>query len=143
MSEELTAEEREYLDAYSSGTDAKLLRLYDAALARAEAAERGEKDAVKACDDNWVTHQRVVAAEKAHAEAHADAQRYYRAKASAESSLAEATALLERCESGAVFPLPSQDRQLYADLRAFLSATPAQAAEPTLVERIRSARGDQ
>ena len=37
--------------------------------AKLEDAERGERDAVKACDDNWVTHQRVVAAESALASA--------------------------------------------------------------------------
>lgn len=53
-----------------------------------------------------------------------------------EARIAEATVLLARINLHARFPLPSDDPSLYADLRAFLSRSPAQPPEPTLLERI-------
>ncbi len=80
MKEERTAEERAYLADHSEGEVSKLLHLYDAALARAEAAEKGEKDAVQRAQ--WDLDWRIEAEQ---------------ATKAAESALAEATALLERC----------------------------------------------
>ena len=124
----------------------------DTALARAEAAERGEADAVKACDDNWVTHQRVVAAETALASALARVKELedkviatqracdvHRTRAAAEAlksdqecqaaetALASALAMLDQ-----PVPLLTADGLLkrITDLRKLLSSQPAPVAIP-------------
>ncbi len=134
--ETLTVEEREWLATEPEPTP-KLLRLYDAALSRAEAAEQGEKDAVKACDDNWVTHQRVVAAEKAQSVAAQFNRTLLESRNAVESRLAEATALLARIESeletalGWTRQMQNQNASMFvsAALRLVRSfAAPAQAA---------------
>jgi hypothetical protein len=84
----------------------KLLRAYEALvqqvsglnesgrilLARAETAERGEADAVAALDENWVQHQRIVAAESALATEKA-------AREAAEKRLTEQTAGYAECDA--------------------------------------------
>lgn len=113
MSEELTAEERAY--ALKRGVHmpedvalfAKLVRLYDAALARAEAAER----ALRFASDE-------------HGKADAECE-------TLQSRLAEATALLGDANHHSLCEADHDDLELWRErYQAFLSATPAQAAEP-------------
>jgi hypothetical protein len=111
MTEELTAEERVSLATDwppHYGTLAKLLRLYDAALARAEAAEKE-----LAATDRLLTDQCSK-------------------KWGAESALAEATALLLRIKAWADSPLGEAKEPwvcLHNALDAHLPRTPAPAAK--------------
>jgi len=108
MTEELTAEERAYWADHSDGEVSKLLRLYDAALARAEAAEKE-----LAATDRLLTDQCSK-------------------KWGAESALAEATALLLRIKAWADSPLGEAKEPwvcLHNALDAHLPRTPAPAAK--------------
>jgi hypothetical protein len=130
MTEELTAEEREWMGGLRDSTQAKLLRLYDAARARAEDFRQQALEANRCAD------------------IHGQQRDEYR------SSLIEATALLARVHQFGV-PHPA----IRKDIGAFLSRTPAPAAtaeprygypvgrddlrvEPTLLERIEAECND-
>lgn len=106
MTEELTAEERYTVELLSgrlagAGCLGKLLRLYDAALAQAEAAEAACQQ-TQGCHVSWVVRgDRAETAlaeatalleltEKAHIQAHATAQRYFDILAEARAALSEA-----------------------------------------------------
>lgn len=120
--EELTAEER---DAYACNSihcyPVKLLRLYDAALARAEAAEQRYQDELRT----------VTVLQE-------DGADHVKRAVSAESRLAAATALLDAIRKACAavngkYVHPDQLEQAvctaFDNIRAILSAAPAQAAE--------------
>ena len=129
---------REPLGATEQGIIRKLLRLYDAALARAELQEelkvialRGEQAALARAEAAEsalkVTHGLLD-------QAYSSMRTWHDKAVAAESALADATALLELC-----LPVVASQRDTYRGLVAFLSRTPAPAAwdirgpEPVLV----------
>jgi hypothetical protein len=137
MTEELTAEEREWFLTRTPPHGPKLMRLYDAALALAESHKAEACTAlgreIKVLTALNVALARAEAAEKALRDSDARWVRAY--GPSAESALAEATEIVRMVDGAqlqGVFPF------LARSARAFLSRTPAPAAkeEPTLLERI-------
>ncbi len=141
--ETLTAEERYQMDHAGGFADApwchtirKLLRLYDAALARAEAAERKLNDPSlsSVIRDKLAAESALAETEANYADLLAHRNELQDQADSAESRLAEATALLEECMA------EDLRNPVYHNVRTFLSSTQAPAAawdirgkEPVLV----------
>lgn len=102
---------REYEARLIDKATVELRAAYDAALARAEAAEKNYRWMVERAADQKLDGYRELGAKAA----------------AAESRLAEATALMCRC---AQMLRHTENGPLLKEVSAFLSATPAQAAAP-------------
>jgi len=129
MTEELTTEERAYLDGFDSGmwpVWAKLLRLYYAALAQSKADREWCAEMTRLNDLRGQERDAALArAKKAEQNMNAIGESWRKPCERAESALAEATALLGKC-------LNMVGPDFREVLRAFLSRTlaPAAKAEP-------------
>lgn len=93
-----------------------------AALARAEQAEKAEREAVAALDANWVTHQRVVKAE-------ADLEAARTALAEAGVEILDAVTLMDRVDWSDCEPSVQDDAaDAVQNMRAWLAAQPSTPA---------------